>query len=417
MNFGTHTTVERLADRLQHRWVSKWHEAFADPKGGFYERLGHGFQPVSTGNRRLLTQCRQLSIYSHSGRVSSDILGKHFEDIVQAYALSTSGAWRYTTDDERAPLDNTIDLYTLSFIIFSFSHYAKATGDKRAKVKARETLDFISRHFRKAGSPGLMEALDQNFNLLTQIRRQNPHMHLLEACLFAHETWNDAAYMVMADEMIDLFFSYFYDPELDKLCEFFDDGLAPHPEKGDRVEPGHYFEWVWLLKKHAAAKNQPALHDQTCIRILNWANCYGWDQTYGGIYDVLNSAGTVLSDTKRLWPFAEALKANALMLDSHTDRDALKARIADMVAVFRDKYMQERGFWVEWLNRDLSPATDYMPGTTPYHVYFGIMETRDVLRGRGKSVSLRAWPMAALYKIRRALSSLVRRFRLGIKSA
>ena len=102
---------------------------------------------------------------------------------------------------------------------------------------------------------------------------------------------------------------------------------------------------------------------------------------------------------------AEALKAHALMIDTAQDRDAIKARMKDMVNVFRESYMQERGFWVEWLKRDLSPATDYMPGTTPYHVYFGIMETRAAIHARGDSVSLRSGVGVRLYTWRRGVSS------------
>jgi mannose-6-phosphate isomerase len=77
--------------------------------------------------------------------------------------------------------------------------------------------------------------------------------------------------------------------------------------------------------------------------------------------------------------------------------------------------MEERGFWTETLNRDLGPATDYMPGTTPYHVYFGITETRDTLAGRGASKSWAAGPVAAAYRARRTLSGWVKAVRLFFK--
>ena len=30
-------------------------------------------------------------------------------------------------------------------------------------------------------------------------------------------------------------------------CRFFDDGWGPDKAQGQNVEPGHSFEWVWLL--------------------------------------------------------------------------------------------------------------------------------------------------------------------------
>lgn len=423
MNFGTHSTVEYLALRLLHRWVPKWYDAFSDPAaGGFYERLGHGFQPVLTGTRRLLTQCRQLSIYSHAvaQKDCPDFrpdLAKNFDHIVSHYHDSETGLWWFSVDDEGNVSDRSCDLYALCFVIFAFSHYGRASGDQRAHELALSAIRLIDTRFRMAGLPGFAEAVDSSFNPLLRTRRQNPHMHLLESCLFAYESWGDAVFLDIADEMVGLFYDYFFDAEDCALSEFFTDDLRPHPEQGRRVEPGHYFEWVWLLKQHAALTGQAGRHDEACLSLLNWANKHGWDSRYGGIYDVLSPDGTVLVDTKRLWPFTEALKANSMMLDSVKEKEPVKKRIAEMVAVFRRDYMQERGFWVEWLSRDLEPQSDYMPGTTPYHVYLGIMETLRYLHARGYSVSLSRPVISAVYKIRRRLSGMARRWRHRLKRA
>lgn len=413
MNHSTHTNVEYLAQRLLQRWVLKWHEAFPDPlTGGFYERLGKGFKPRFVGNRRLLTQCRQLSIYSHAflqkekTSLFNPPLCEYFEAIIKNYYVPETAGWRFSLDDQGQPADNTYDLYSLTFVIFGFSHYYRATKDQRAKEYARQTLAFIKDKFAMPGLPGYAEALNEDLTCIPRTRRQNPHMHLLEACLFAEETWHESCYAEMADQLVGLFIDYFYIADKSQLCEFFTDELKPHPETGSRVEPGHYFEWVWLLKKYATLRGDANKYNDLCFSLLKWANDYGWDPVYGGIFDVLTPEGQVITDTKRIWPFAEALKANALMIDSAPDRDAIKARMKEMVNVFRNNYMQERGFWVEWLNRDLSPATDYMPGTTPYHVYFGIMETRIVIHDRGDSVSLRSGMGVAAYTARRSVSNI-----------
>jgi len=418
MASGIHSTIRSLQTRLFLRWCPKWHGAFSDDLiGGFQERLGKGFKPVSTGQRRLVSQCRQLAIYSdHSVRKNKTLyrnLQSKFEFILTHYRVPETGLWHFALDDDGRAIDSECDLYALTFVIFSFSHYYHATGDARAKDAARDVLTLIDSKFRL--ERGLAEALGPDFVPLPKMRRQNPHMHLLEACLFAHATWGDSAYAAMADEMIGLFHNYFFDPERCALVEFFEDDLTPHAEKGGHLEPGHYFEWVWLLKKHAVMKGEAAMHDSIALRLLEWGNRYGWDETYGGIYDAVAPDGRVFIDTKRIWPFCEALKANALMLTVAGDRQAVKDRVAAMVAIFEDKYMQERGFWTEWLNRDLSPAADYMPATTPYHVYFGITETLDVLESRGAMKSLGAKVDEAAYALRRALSGGMRKIRMALQ--
>ncbi|MFA5591837.1 MAG: AGE family epimerase/isomerase [Micavibrio sp.] len=418
MASGIHSTIASLHNRLMLRWVPKWYGAFADPSGGFYERLGKGFKPVLTGQRRLLTQCRQLAVYGDAvhrnhTRFKCDLRAA-FEFIVARYHDPETGLWHYALDDDGNVANAECDLYALSFVIFSFSHYYRASGDERARDYARQALGLVTARFALPGLPGFAESIireDGAYKPIPKIRRQNPHMHLLEACLFAHAVWRDAAYERMADELVGLFHTYLYDARRGLLHEFFTDDLKPHPQEGARLEPGHFLEWVWLLKKHAAMKGEASMHDDTAMRLLEWGNLHGWDREYGGIYDVVDDAGQVLEPAKRIWPFCEALKANALMLVRAPDRQAVKDRVAEMVRVFEKKYMQERGFWVEWLGRDLEPRTDYMPGTTPYHVYFGITETHDVLERRGGMISIGGAVRARAYAFRRSLSAVMKKMR------
>ena len=416
------STVEHLHRKLHKRWVPKWYGAFCDEKnGGFHERLGHSFKPVDVGYKRLVTQCRQLAVYAHASTVKggkdySASLEDRFRFLVDHYQIANNpGSWRFSITNDGRPKDETFDLYGHAFVIFTMCHLARGLRDESdLPIKAREvagqTLGFINQNFRLKNAPGFAEALDQNHQPLDIQRRQDPHMHLFEACLFAHEVWGDSKWMEMADEILELFRNYFYSAENNRLYEFFDAGLKPHGEDGHRVKPGHYFEWVWLLQKYMRLKDtpDPALSDIS-KKLLIKGNSHGYDTDYGGIYDFTDHDGHVLEETKRLWPFAEALKANALMLDCWHDRDELKDRMAEMVRVFETGYIEERGFWTETLNRDLTPATDFMPGTTPYHLYFGIEETLSYLQSRGKSKSLRSLPMALIYNTRRGLSGLARK--------
>jgi mannose/cellobiose epimerase-like protein (N-acyl-D-glucosamine 2-epimerase family) len=417
--YGPLTQMDLLARKLLLRWVPKWHGAFCDPATGlFHERLGHAFRPVPVPQRRLLTQCRQIAMYAHALLAHPDLtlapsLPVSFAAWVKHFYVPKTGGWRFSIDAAGGPLDHTYDLYAHAFVLFALAHYGRVYPDSPACSLALSTMDFIERCLRVPGGLGFHEAVDRRLMPVAATRRHESHMHLLEACLFAAQTWDDPVFRAAADDIVLLFQTRFYDSSANLLSEYFTDDLRPAPNKDGHIvkEPGHYGEWIWLLKKHAGLSGDPARYDGICRPMLDWANRYGWDETHGGIYDELNAGDAVIADTKRLWPFAEILKANALMLDSGMDKDVLKAQMKRMVRVFTDSYMDERGFWTEWLSRDLTPATDYMPGTTPYHVYFGIMETRDALAARGRTKSWR-WHMSAMtYGARRRLSRVIRRLK------
>jgi mannose-6-phosphate isomerase len=81
-------------------------------------------------------------------------------------------------------------------------------------------------------------------------RRQNPHMHLLEALLSFYETTGDALHLERAGDLAQLFRSRLFDDEHGALPEFYDEKWRPMSDHlGRVVEPGHHFEWCWLLHR------------------------------------------------------------------------------------------------------------------------------------------------------------------------
>src|SRR3546814_5449526 len=85
-------------------------------------------------------------------------------------------------------------------------------------------------------------------------RRQNPHMHLLEAFLALYEASGEAHWLARAQSIHDLFRRHFL--QQGQLVEFFDADWREVPQDGRdgarRLrEPGHFFEWAWLLHRLA----------------------------------------------------------------------------------------------------------------------------------------------------------------------
>lgn len=415
------SSLDHIAVKLQERWVPKWYDAFSDSvSGGFYERLDYQFMPVDMGYKRLVTQCRQLAIYSHAQTVSGHVfiqngLAEHFLFLKNHYYRPEHGGWVFSCTDSGEVKDGHYDLYAHGFVLFALSHYFAATKDEESRLLALKTAHFIQNHFKMAR--GYAEALDADLNVIARTRRQNPHMHLFEGALFAWKTWREPIFKELADEVYALFSEYFLDAETLTLGEFYDDSLMPHPSDGHICEPGHHYEWVWLLHLYAQLfGDTPELKRQRRA-LFAWAERTGYDEECGGIYNSLDRQGRIIDDNKRIWPLTEALKAHLCMLSDASgddERMSYKRILMEVFSVLSGGYLQERGFWTEIMDRQLLPETDYMPGTTPYHLYFGIMEAVRLSHERGHPKSWMAMPYQFQFKMRRRLSRFVQKI---VKSA
>lgn len=359
-------------------WVPRWFREFSNPEGGFHERLDQSGMPIEDIPRRLLTQCRQIMVYSiyHIRNPNDQIAAKlheAFQFIIKNYSSHTSGGFHFSINSSGGIQDSKYDLYGHAFVILACAAYYNAFHNAEALKVAKNTLTFIKSRFQLKTAPGLTEALDENLQPIPGIRRQNPHMHLMEACIYMFEACGDPEYLKVADDMLALFYSH--------LCidgsirEFFDDQLIPHKETGSIVEAGHHAEWVWLLARYQEIKgcSLPKAVD-TMATLFSWVANHGFDGVRGGIYNSQNTQGNPVDKDKRIWPVFEALRASAVMLH-HAPNDNLAMSVARRAIGLIGNYVGHDGAWVEMMDGAMSEKSDYRPGTTPYHIYLPLLET------------------------------------------
>lgn len=360
-----------LSNFVRNTCVPKWYAVFSDcVHGGFHERLDENFQPLPLGYKRLITQCRQLYIYTHadqgSGRYLSKLQGK-YEFIRDHYLNRETGGWAFSVAEDGSPADPSLDLYAQAFLILSLSLYAKKSGNQEAARLSAATLALIDKHFRIDGHPGFYEALNADLTPKDAMRRQNPHMHLFEACLFAYDMSRDQAYLDMAHELYGLFTKYFFDQKSGTLGEFFNDDLSPHKTDGHRVEAGHHFEWVWLLDYYRRFAPENAEEAFSYMeKLYDWGVSEGYDPIYGGIFDQTNRQGKMLKTSKRIWPLCEAIKAHRAM---RPYQPRALVHLETTKEILKKHYILKNSAWVESWNRNFTHKTvDYLPGTSVYHL-------------------------------------------------
>lgn len=383
---------------LLENWAVFWLKSFIDNKnGGFHERLDSNARVLDLGYRRLLTQCRQIYVCSHAYILSDnrDFLAaaqQGYRLITGPYRAANGSGFHFSIDNNNAVCDATYDLYGHAFVIFALAYYYQASKDISVLAQAKRSLVFINTHFKIAAGLGYYEALDAKLQPLPRMRRQNPHMHLFEACVTMYKISQAPEFLATADTILSLLLERFVNYNTFTLTEFFDDYLQPDIKSGHIVEPGHHFEWVWLLHQrltlnhldHAKAEIIDLMH-----KLFDWARVHGIDSKYAGIFNELDTKGQLVNANKRIWVVMEAIKAYSVMLHYKSDmHQVLLLELSNLYDILLQYYIKPNGAWHEICSREFSPETDYMPGSSTYHIFSGIVEAHYLLDSWQTSTNL-----------------------------
>jgi mannose-6-phosphate isomerase len=274
---------------------------------------------------------------------------------------SRHGGWFHRTTLAGEPLDTRKDLYDHAFAIFALSHHYRAFREGQSLALARETLGLVQERLRDAKHGGFLEAASEDWRPLAEPRRQNPHMHLVEALLALHEVAPDAGALREAEALVELLAQRWVDRQ-GALRESFEADWRP---AGSVVEPGHHFEWTWILHRFAELGGRgdaAPLAD----RLFDFASRHGVDAD-GGVFDQIEADGRLVTGTKRLWPQTERVKA----LACRGDRTELAAALAYCARRHVDPL---HGGWHEQLARDGTVLSEAQNATSVYHVVFALSE-------------------------------------------
>ena len=375
-------TPPELWSYLAEDLLPLWHERGVDrERGGFYDRLTLALAPWPDPQKRLLTQARQLWVFSHVARLGGPEFclsaARHGYQFLLKYRDPQRGGWYRTATADGEPADRRKDTYDHAFVLLALAEYGRATGETAPLEEAGETLELMQEHLWDPEAGGFFEAAEEDWTPQRGGRRQNPHMHLLEAALALHSATSEGVYLELARDLVSLFRQRFFDRRSGILAERFDAAWGrAQGEDGELVEPGHQFEWVWLL--HAAAEADPSLQlEGAPQRLFRFAQTHGVDAETGGVYDAIDRDGRVLLETKRLWPQTEYVQARAARLRTGSgsgERQALR----DALAHCFDRYARPEGGWHERLDREGRVISEELRASSVYHIVQALTEA-----GRG----------------------------------
>jgi mannose-6-phosphate isomerase len=342
------------------RWLS---EGIDRTRGGFFEALALDGSGCSADFRRLRVVARQIftfsAAYRHGvpGADEAVRIGLRFLD---THAALADGGYAWRFDLDHRVTDATRDLYDHAFVLLALSSATAVVPAAELAHRAEALTAWIARAFAHPAG-GFVESLPPALP-----RRQNPHMHLLEALLAAHEAFGGRLYLDLASGLVALFRDRLFDPAAGALPEFFDDEWNPERRNGVfLVEPGHHCEWVWLLDWYQRRAGADSALQAIAARLMAFVDRFGVGP-HGHLVDALGSDGSVIDAGARLWPQTEWLRAEHLRADPDPARLELAER--SLAALLRPD-----GLWHERRSADgtlwLGPA----PASSLYHLTGAIL--------------------------------------------
>ena len=380
---------DRIAGWLFEQALPLWADTGLDREaGGFVESLTFDHQPNLDLAKRTRVQARQVYVYSHAhllgwtppagGMSALEAAAHGYDFLTRHYWNDATGGFVFSVTRDGKLVDARTEAYEQAFALFASAWYYRASGEQTALDWAQRIVDWIDASLADPAHGGLRETPD---GVLP--RRQNPHMHYLEALLTLFEATGDKAWIERAGGIVGMFRSRFFDDETGTLGEFFTADWQPAAgTEGSLVEPGHHFEWVWLLHKYGRLSGDDiGTHAEALYR---FGEAHGRDAAPGqgsGLgFDAVLRDGTVHDDRKRLWVQTEALKAQVARHE-HTGDEAAALHADTLIASMFDRYLAlGNGSWYDHLDRAGQPFGKAAPASSFYHVFLALTE---VLRVRG----------------------------------
>lgn len=359
---------------MRERLLPYWLQAVAAADGSNYEALDDSGEPLRDAPRTTLTQARLVYTWSHACLLTGQPAYLDRAHATLAFLVGHCGGaehgWRM------GPASDERDCYDHAFVLFGLAWLARASGEARHAVMAEATWGYLERALADRVHGGFRERASNT----VIARRQNPHMHLLEACLAWHETTSEPRWLARADALIALMHARFIDPANGSLIEHFNaDWSVAGGGAGSLREPGHHFEWVWLLAWRARLgphEGAQALRE-LAQRLWSFGAQHGIDRDIaprGLAFDELDAAGVLRNGSKLVWPQTELVKAWVARSEQTGEAQAQHNAQAVFDTLIASHFDHATVRWRNQVTRDGATLVANAPTRILYHVLLAASE-------------------------------------------
>ena len=334
--------------------------------GGFVEALDqHGV--ALDWDRRARVHPRQIYAFAEGRKLGwqgdvTRIIERGMDCFVRRYRRP-DGLFLTRVDAAGNIRDGRALLYDQAFVLLGYAAAATALGAREPwEYQALELRRLIDQHWRAADGAYRSEHGAVGFE-------SNPHMHLLEAYLSWAEVSSEPGWREGVERLADLALTRFISPQSGAIVEEYSAAFEPLAGVSGRVEPGHQFEWAWLLLRAGLVLGRPLL--PPALRLIAVGEHHGVHQ--GFVVNALRDDLTVCDANARLWPQCERLKATLLAASLTGEQQYGNA--AQSAASSIRVYLQTpvAGLWFDVRTAAGDMPSGASPASTLYHLVSAIV--------------------------------------------
>jgi len=376
--------ISKLCHWLDEFALPLWlNNGFDQALGIFHERLDSNGSPVKYLPRRLITQCRQIAVYSSATLrgtldAKSKIL-KIYERVRMLYRLNSYPTkWIFSVDYRGHPADETLDSYSLAFVVFALSWLYRLEQNDLYLQDADEIFEMLDVRLA-ADHSGVKNCLPKKTDLLSQ----NPNMHLFEASISLYQAAGRISDLQRAGRLAKLFDKVLFDRTKKALPEQHCEGWIVYEPESNWFEPGHHFEWSWLMRQlgNIEIKNYTEMVEKLYERAYHEGV---YDNSF--VIERVGLNGNFLVTTSRNWGVCELIKSSSTEYqeakwDKKIKRSHLwKKRTLDALNQLKQNFLSTplEGLWNDRIDQDGNALTDYSPASSFYHIFFAIVEAERI---------------------------------------
>ncbi len=303
-------------ERILEFWSTK---AVDDLNGGFVGQIDHYGEVNYEAEKGAVLNARILWTFSAAYRFTGEgnlkeMATRAYNYLVEFFLDKNNGGLYWALDCKGRPVNTRKQAYAQGFGIYAFSEYFLASGDKQSLEHAQSLYHLIETNFRDDVYGGYIEALDENWNRLEDMRlskkdanlpkSMNTHLHILEPYTNLYRAWPNEELKESILHLLEIFQSKIIDEKTGHFNLFFEMDWECESEI---VSFGHDIEGAWLLHEAALVtgdENTIRKIQKPALKLVDVTLSEGRDED-GSIFNE-RKKGEFDTD-KHWWPQAEAM--------------------------------------------------------------------------------------------------------------